>query len=95
MLRRLELHDMDRAASVLRVSFDQAFPTLARLHTPSATKRHRTVRENFPALRSVAGPARHTVRGAQLQIALETQALFVAFSSLRHRDDELGKLCMP
>ena len=34
MLRKLELDDMDRAATVLRLSFDDALPTLAGLHTP-------------------------------------------------------------
>ncbi len=34
MLRKLELADMDRAAEVLRCSFDDALPTLAGLHTP-------------------------------------------------------------
>jgi len=34
MLRKLELEDMDRAAAVHRVSFDDALPTLAGLHTP-------------------------------------------------------------
>ena len=34
MLRKLELEDMDRAATVLRLSFDDALPTLAGLHTP-------------------------------------------------------------
>jgi GNAT superfamily N-acetyltransferase len=34
MIRRLALEDMDCAAKVHRVSFDQALPTLAGLHTP-------------------------------------------------------------
>ncbi len=34
MLRQLELEDMDAAARIFRISFDQAFPTLASLHTP-------------------------------------------------------------
>jgi GNAT superfamily N-acetyltransferase len=34
MLRQLELVDMDAAARVLRVSYDQALPWLAGLHTP-------------------------------------------------------------
>ncbi len=34
MLRRLALADMDEAARVFRISFDQALPTLKRLHTP-------------------------------------------------------------
>lgn len=34
MLRQLELEDMDRAAAVLRASFDHALPNLAGLHTP-------------------------------------------------------------
>src|ERR1700722_7535285 len=34
MLRRLELADMDAAARVHRVAFDQALPVLAGLHTP-------------------------------------------------------------
>jgi len=34
MLRRLEPDEADRAAAVLRASFDQALPTLAGLHTP-------------------------------------------------------------
>jgi putative acetyltransferase len=34
MLRQLVLEDMDSAAVVLRMSFDQALPTLAGLHTP-------------------------------------------------------------
>jgi hypothetical protein len=34
MLRQLELEDMDRAADVHRVSFDDALPTLTGLHTP-------------------------------------------------------------
>jgi putative acetyltransferase len=34
MLRRLELDDMDRAATVHRASFDSALPTLTGLHTP-------------------------------------------------------------
>jgi GNAT superfamily N-acetyltransferase len=34
MLRRLELADMDAAARVLRIAFDQALPTLKGLHTP-------------------------------------------------------------
>ena len=34
MLRKLEFEDMDRAAAVHRVSFDDALPTLAGLHTP-------------------------------------------------------------
>ena len=38
MLRQLELDDMDRAASVHRVSFDQALPTLAGLHTPEVDR---------------------------------------------------------
>ena len=33
MLPKLELEDMDRAAAVHRVSFDDALPTLAGLHT--------------------------------------------------------------
>jgi GNAT superfamily N-acetyltransferase len=33
VLRRLELADMDEAARVHRVAFDQALPTLARLYT--------------------------------------------------------------
>jgi putative acetyltransferase len=35
MLRQLELEDMDRAAAVLRASFDHALTTLAGLHTPA------------------------------------------------------------
>jgi len=34
MIRRLALEDMECAAKVHRVSFDQALPTLAGLHTP-------------------------------------------------------------
>ena len=34
MLRRLAIDDMDRTAVVHRMSFDQALPTLAGLHTP-------------------------------------------------------------
>lgn len=34
MLRRLAMDDMDRAAAVYRMSFDQALPTLTGLHTP-------------------------------------------------------------
>jgi GNAT superfamily N-acetyltransferase len=34
MLRRLELEDVHTAARVLRISFDQALPSLAGLHTP-------------------------------------------------------------
>jgi putative acetyltransferase len=34
VIRKLELEDMDRAAAVMRASFDNAFPVLARLHTP-------------------------------------------------------------
>jgi GNAT superfamily N-acetyltransferase len=34
MLRQLALEDMDHAAAVHRMSFDQALPTLAGLHTP-------------------------------------------------------------
>ena len=34
MLRRLELEDMDRAAAVHRIAFDNALPQLAGLHTP-------------------------------------------------------------
>ena len=34
MLRQLTLEDMDSAAVVHRMSFDQALPTLAGLHTP-------------------------------------------------------------
>jgi GNAT superfamily N-acetyltransferase len=34
MLRQLELGDMDAAARVLRIAFDQALPWLAGLHTP-------------------------------------------------------------
>jgi hypothetical protein len=34
MLRQLAIEDMDRAAVVHRMSFDQALPTLAGLHTP-------------------------------------------------------------
>jgi putative acetyltransferase len=34
MLRQLEMDDMDRVAAVHRLSFDQALPTLAGLHTP-------------------------------------------------------------
>jgi GNAT superfamily N-acetyltransferase len=34
MLRQLAIDDMDRAAVVLRMSFDEAFPDLAGLHTP-------------------------------------------------------------
>ena len=34
MLRRLAFGDMDLAAIIHRVSFDQALPTLAGLHTP-------------------------------------------------------------
>ena len=34
MIRRLAPADMDEAARVLRTSFDQALPTLRRLHTP-------------------------------------------------------------
>jgi GNAT superfamily N-acetyltransferase len=34
MLRRLELADMDGAARVHRIAFDQALPTLQGLHTP-------------------------------------------------------------
>ena len=34
MLRRLNLADMDEAATVHRRSFDHALPTLAALHTP-------------------------------------------------------------
>jgi putative acetyltransferase len=34
MLRKLELNDMDRAATVLRLSFDDALPSLVGLHTP-------------------------------------------------------------
>jgi putative acetyltransferase len=39
MLRRLELEDMDRAAAVLRASFDHALPTLVGLHTPEEDRR--------------------------------------------------------
>jgi ribosomal protein S18 acetylase RimI-like enzyme len=35
MLRQLAVEDMDAAAMVHRISFDQALPTLAGLHTPS------------------------------------------------------------
>jgi putative acetyltransferase len=38
MLRKLGLGDMDRAATVLRLSFDDALPTLARLHTPDGDR---------------------------------------------------------
>jgi putative acetyltransferase len=34
MLRPLAIEETDRAAAVLRASFDQALPTLAGLHTP-------------------------------------------------------------
>jgi GNAT superfamily N-acetyltransferase len=34
MLRRLDLADMDAAARVHRIAFDQALPMLAGLHTP-------------------------------------------------------------
>jgi hypothetical protein len=34
MLRQLAIDDMDSAAVVLRMSFDEALPTLAGLHTP-------------------------------------------------------------
>jgi GNAT superfamily N-acetyltransferase len=34
MLRQLAIEDMDSAAVVHRMSFDQALPTLAGLHTP-------------------------------------------------------------
>jgi hypothetical protein len=34
MLRHLAMEETDRAAAVLRASFDQALPTLAGLHTP-------------------------------------------------------------
>jgi GNAT superfamily N-acetyltransferase len=34
MIRQLTLEDMDRAAAVHRMSFDQALPTLTGLHTP-------------------------------------------------------------
>src|ERR1700722_19851691 len=35
MLRQLAIDDMDSAAVVLRMSFDEALPTLAGLHTPA------------------------------------------------------------
>jgi putative acetyltransferase len=40
MLRQLAMEDMDRAAAVYRMSFDQAFPTLAGLHTPDDDRRY-------------------------------------------------------
>jgi GNAT superfamily N-acetyltransferase len=39
MLRHLTIEDMDRAAAVYRMSFDQALPTLAGLHTPDEDRR--------------------------------------------------------
>ena len=38
MLRRLALADMDAAARVHRIAFDQAMPWLAGLHTPDADR---------------------------------------------------------
>lgn len=35
MLRQLSIDDMDNAAIVLRISFDEALPTLTGLHTPA------------------------------------------------------------
>ena len=39
MLRQLAIDDMDRAAVVLRMSFDEALPDLAGLHTPDEDRR--------------------------------------------------------
>lgn len=38
MLRQLAIEDMDHAAAIYRMSFDQALPTLAGLHTPDGVR---------------------------------------------------------